>query len=68
MTKFRYMQKTPKDLNFVNLLTNVNNKKIKIYIGFVLLRSIAMGNLQETKRNTKRYCLGSSETTRGTNE
>lgn len=47
------MQEPPKDLNFVNLLTNANNKNnwsidrlIEALI--VLLQNIAMGNLQET--------------------
>ena len=55
MTKFRYMQEPPKDLNFVNLLTNANNKIKKeitklILILVMLLQSIEMGNLQETKK------------------
>jgi len=49
------MQEPPKDLNFVNLLTNANNKIKKeitklILILVMLLQSIEMGNLQETKK------------------
>jgi hypothetical protein len=65
VTKFRYMQEPPKDFNFAKILANVilTTCVITKYIYF-------MGNLQETKFGciTKNQAVGSSETTRETNE